>query len=544
NPPVTSKNPRYIPPEGDKCPIEELLPPEVLAYIFEIGTRAEEADESWDVEEDDGDEDYEDLPFPVRMSHVCRRWRRIAINMPSLWTTLDFAEPRPFEKSRVWLERSKQAPLNLVIDLSVFDDESDSDTDFQDDGEDRELVKDRQLSLDLNYILDLIIPHVSRWRTFELSVTLYKHIYLALKRLEKCPADPGAPLLETFALFCHEDSDDFDADSFVFEEYREHILPFGGNAPKLIEAGLWGVHIDWKLLIPLSERSALSSLYSTPTATTNLTDLEFAYHSRDVRPPYEEFITILRCAPNLTSLKLSGSGPAPRQHGPAAQSLFLPNLRYLQLGFLEEDYACALLRLFYAPALKGICLDFDEGIYNAFIRQLAAPMPLPDPQPPNFRDSKLSGIPCSAEIPQHFYSASPLLKRLYLNMNYLPPEFFSVLTAVPTRTDSTTTQPVTPLCKYLESLTISGISGNELVAFVKKRKSLGVPIRELNIDETDIVTDEEESWLIANVGSVEFVEISDDELVDLEVEDADEGEGEGGEAGQGQGQGVGESMDE
>ncbi|EJC97933.1 uncharacterized protein FOMMEDRAFT_54208, partial [Fomitiporia mediterranea MF3/22] len=102
--------------------------------------------------------------------------------------------------------------------------------------------------------------------------------------------------------------------------------------------------------------------------------LNFAYHSRDVRPSYEEFITILRCAPNLSSLEFCISSPAPRQQGPVAQPIFLPKLRKLHLMWIGEEDACAILRTFYAPALRNITLYFDRESYDAFVRQLAAPM--------------------------------------------------------------------------------------------------------------------------------------------------------------------------
>ncbi|KAL5482567.1 hypothetical protein ACEPAI_9161 [Sanghuangporus weigelae] len=61
-----TRNPRYIPPRGDDCPIRK-LPPEVLVYIFELGTHREEDEDDWgikddwEIEEDDGDEEYEML---------------------------------------------------------------------------------------------------------------------------------------------------------------------------------------------------------------------------------------------------------------------------------------------------------------------------------------------------------------------------------------------------------------------------------------------------------------------------------------------------
>ena len=46
----------------------------------------------------------------VTLTHVCRRWREIFISYPSLWTCLDCAD---FDKTRVYLERSKASPLEI-----------------------------------------------------------------------------------------------------------------------------------------------------------------------------------------------------------------------------------------------------------------------------------------------------------------------------------------------------------------------------------------------------------------------------------------------
>ncbi|KAL5501665.1 hypothetical protein ACEPAH_8925 [Sanghuangporus vaninii] len=591
-----TRNPRYIPPREDHCPIEK-LPPEVLVYIFELGTRGEENAEDWEVEEDDGDEEYEDvdeeddlsldvlmpgsfthgttkmadntteaaktaagagktysLPFQVRMSHVCRRWRELALQTPTLWTTLDFRERRPWQKSQEWLIRSRQSPLDIIIDRSLVNDDDDDDDDDDDSDTGFSDVAAKEAQADLGFILSLISPHVSRWHTFELTVDMYDHMVLALKRLEQCPAHPGAPLLQSLALYVHEDYDDFESGSFDYSEQKKLFLPFGGHAPRLEKVELWGVHLDWTLLIPTSERSLLS-LNFPPSVTTNLTELELAYHTKDVRPSYVEFVNIIRCSPKLISLKLADSGPAPRQKGSPEQPLFLPNLRHLSLGYFEEDYAISLLRLLYTPALTSIALDFDEGDYTEFVKELVGKIRLPDLLPGHFgvptpqrqlfedqtrlsniTDVKLGGLPCAEGSAYLFYSTCRNLKRLHLNTRFLPQTFFSVLTddhhGLPLASDTRISELVravgsreTPLCKQLEALTITGVSGRDLVKFVKTRKTLGAPILELNVDKEDHMDYEEEEeafdWLTRHVKSLNFVEFSDDED-DVVILDSDE----------------------
>ncbi|KAH8114329.1 hypothetical protein DFH11DRAFT_1593832 [Phellopilus nigrolimitatus] len=607
------RNPKYIPPLGNQCPIEEVLPPEVLAYIFELGTQGEENSDEWDeVEEDDGDEAYEDvdsddesdfgvdsmrvgkvkitddtddgegdtaefLPFQVRMSHVCRRWRQVAIDTPVLWSRLSFSEPPPFDKSKEWILRSKQSPLDINIDVTLPEEAAfpmvglvDTEQNTAEDSSkhtDAQKAKETlsEIALqDIGQIMDLIIPHVSRWRTFELSVSTYAHMYFVLNQLGKCSADPGAPILETFSLFCYDDSEDTGFERFVFDELRTHFMPFGGYVPKLAQVGLWGVHLDWSIFIPPSERS-VEALQTLPSTTTSLTDIELAYHAKDVRPTSH------------------------------IDPLFLPTLRNLRLAFLDEDYASKLLRQLYAPGLTSISLDFDESDFTEFIHRLVAPKPMPlspppiskyqlsflliwtlhsesrtiDPSKPasilaNVTDVKLSGMPCADASAGVFYAACPRLKRLYLNMHFLPLSFFTLLMQQ-TEIERTTVNgrpveaarivmPEGPqlmansasrgalVCTRLETLTVSGMDGDALVTLVKTRKALGAPLRELNVDEMDTVTDDDLEWLEANVEDVNVVEISDDEGESVEGDEDEEdenGEGVDEEDGGGEGEGDG-----
>ena len=50
----------------------------------------------------------------IKLTHVCRNWREIFISHPSLWTRLDFKD---VDKTRVYIERSKYAPLEIHLSL-------------------------------------------------------------------------------------------------------------------------------------------------------------------------------------------------------------------------------------------------------------------------------------------------------------------------------------------------------------------------------------------------------------------------------------------
>ena len=64
---------------------------------------------------------HHDGEFPTLVSHVCRHWRLVAISTPALWTSLEFAEGPPYEKSKTWVERSKDCDLDICIDFTYDD---------------------------------------------------------------------------------------------------------------------------------------------------------------------------------------------------------------------------------------------------------------------------------------------------------------------------------------------------------------------------------------------------------------------------------------
>ena len=58
---------------------------------------------------------------PVALSHVCRRWREVALSHPTLWHSLLLAEPpkKALRKAREWRERSRGWVTELAIRKSL-----------------------------------------------------------------------------------------------------------------------------------------------------------------------------------------------------------------------------------------------------------------------------------------------------------------------------------------------------------------------------------------------------------------------------------------
>ncbi|KAF6759714.1 hypothetical protein DFP72DRAFT_795590, partial [Ephemerocybe angulata] len=77
------------------------LPPEILAAIFLLIPR-DVGDTSW-----------------IRVTHVCHRWREVALNDPRFWSVLNSVPPCFMEFA---LARSKGAPISVHTSEDTPDD--------------------------------------------------------------------------------------------------------------------------------------------------------------------------------------------------------------------------------------------------------------------------------------------------------------------------------------------------------------------------------------------------------------------------------------
>lgn len=534
---TTLENNPFVPPPIGSCPIN-CLPPELLSLVFEHGVltnddedevtaqfwndfgdvQAErgtdsevdedsDSDSAWvsdsgsdsDSSEAGGIEDWP--PFEILVSHVCKHWRTVAVETPSLWTTIDvsYDERPPYERINAYLERSKSLPLHIRVDCEPPDD------DFCVNDEEGP----RPLSIaELWELFELLIPHVPRWGSVRIDVGSYEHMHTFLEAAS-APSVPPAAQLEMLQLYHHEDMETDEATVFAKPDLSTHFTLFGGSAPRLQSIALWGVHVNW------SQDWLQSAL--------NLTDLEIAYHSEDVRPTWAAFSSMLRSAPALETLSLCSSGPSGHPTGwiidPSTEDwsenvnspILLGNLSELVLAFFPSYYAIGLLRKLCTPALKRLTLDFEDGDYDDLISQLVGPATVVTPsfngQSRNLLRSleslKLAGLPCNSSSVDLLYAELVNVKTLHLSMAYLPDHYLEAL-LIPSRA-------VLPM---LVTLYIPGVTGEELRSLVSARKEAGTPLKTVYTEESQEIFPEDVEWLRANVDKFEFFEESDDEEVD------------------------------
>ncbi|KAF7422628.1 hypothetical protein PC9H_010784 [Pleurotus ostreatus] len=633
---MLANNP-FQPPTGRRCPIND-LPNELLGHIFFLG--AYEDDEEEDEEEDEDehsddddafdlarrwetssegpsddassapddakdkddiemgscsdssgssssfssdDDDDRQLPFQVVASHVCSKWRSVALSTPSLWKTINICPyDSPFDRCRAYIERSGGLPLNLDIDLTLeeyqVDIEGDEDRgvevdvdgDDEGEGEITTITITRSGSVvarddgsdngtgdpadsacsdkDIDLILDIICPHSKRWRSIAVAATHYKSLHRVLVRFDTLPP---APLLEELQLQ-HLAEEDLDPEA-VFNPPSlklPYFVPFQGKAPNLRSLSLWGIHFGWDEAC-LEENNTATTINSQKSPRTTLfdsmeqlTELELAYHVSDVRPSFVAFASILRRSPLLTKLALSASGPAGSPSDwfipgtKVLQKIALPKLSELDLRFHEPDYAVGLVQALDMPSLRHLTIDFDSADYTDFVKVLAG-------QSISDRTAQLTGgrkqrsilsgleflkicsLPCDKRRRDLLLGELQNVKHLFLKCasEDVADIFARLQNPNPSATSSEGSENPVMFCPLLKTLSTTDITGKEMIEVVRARAEAGVPLAKVCMCEEDIVTPKDSKWLYAHLpeGLDMFVDSDEEEEVMTDEEWEDEG---------------------
>jgi len=505
---------------------EKLPPPEQIPVID-----GDQENSDWE-DEDSGHDDGSggdnlsvdsllvDYSFQVTVSHVCKHWREVALDTPALWSDIDLETGdhggQSYRRASTYLSRSKGYPLSICVDVEEWEEEDASV--YSDQSERRSPVTKVQLL----QILDLLLPHTSRWRNFKLVAEDYLYFHTLLDRLSDAPP---ASLLEHLELN-YLGEDEPEALSFPYPSYKTPFVLFDNYAPKLQYVSLYGVHVDWR----------------NTTFLKNLYHLELAYHSQDVRPSFDEFFTILRSSMGLQTLDLCASGPfgpphewptflppppqddhyhdphipvpfTPQPHA-LDEHMILPKLHTLKLSHQTPEELGAFFDRVSMPVLHTLDLNLEDFEYTDFIQShLIAP---PKWQGGSSRESRLTNLKelkviqlaCTPKAIADLYAALVNLETIHLDFNSLDDPFWEVF--VPMKVESVTT-PTNQFLPALHTMKVEGSCGEVLRQIVDARIKDRLPLKKLCIDFGSGINKEDDSWLRENVEGVEYFEDSDED---------------------------------
>ncbi|KAG8727219.1 hypothetical protein FRC11_013678 [Ceratobasidium sp. 423] len=295
-----------------------MLPPEILVLVFSLACSSQFR--PCPTETNTPDPDGNGHPFmkePVVLSHVCSRWRQVAVNSASLWSHIDlypdqFRDPMLPVRAETYISRSIQSLLDVHI-----------------------LVPDPEPLTDVN---DTIMPFPATIapRTWSLNVM----------------STLGYPCGDFYRM----------ALATCFENCMPNIL-----SEISTQTGL-GLGRDWVLreFIQGGSPSATTEVLLLSVRVLRLTCFNFdwtskAYHGlTELRtnncyaPNQFELRSIFQSSPQLRVLELGEVGVS-LQHAPLAP-VRLDNLEILSLLSIKDSYLGAVLRLI-EPGLKPLSLS-------------------------------------------------------------------------------------------------------------------------------------------------------------------------------------------
>lgn len=169
------------------------LPTELLGHIFAFGSSVDPTS------------------FPYLVSHVCRKWRQVAIFTPALWSYIPLHNDRCFLKSQIRLERSRAIPIDIIYDYS--------------------LDNTAMSVYDVVGMMEFLAPFAPRWRSISLRFASTANLQIALLN---CRED--TPILEKIELESADSILDF---TYMLEE--EFL---GGNTTALCTLKLRNAYLN------------------------------------------------------------------------------------------------------------------------------------------------------------------------------------------------------------------------------------------------------------------------------------------------------------
>ena len=283
------------------------LPPETIAIVFSFLSLPREYVRLFSGDKQDN------LSW-LRVSHVCHRWREIALNQPRFWSRIDFTTLTSAAATEV-LSRSKMAPLELEANLSCV-----------------HWGKDR-----LDAFREQLATHVSH--TCRLSITADGHDLQSVVARLTSPA----PTLEWLSLVVEDET--YLRLGISAKVNIPHVL-FDGTAPRLSRLQLDHCDINW-----------MSPLFK------GLRNLEL--QTLQTRPSLGEWLDAMEEMQQLETLVVNYATPkAPPVGTPVSDPTRVithPSLTKLILSASASDCTLALAHL-VLPALTKVRVDVTSDL--------------------------------------------------------------------------------------------------------------------------------------------------------------------------------------
>ncbi|KAE9393870.1 hypothetical protein BT96DRAFT_790589, partial [Gymnopus androsaceus JB14] len=283
-------------------------------------------------------------------------WREIALNTPTIWSTLFFENSSHIERGRAFLERCSPRGSNppelcsgYLLDIIIATVPFNPKTVQNDDT----FISKRELEK----IFDLLVPVTVRWRSFYLRVR--DNHCKKVARVALGGTCGRAPNLEVLQLYHSFFEDDNNVDDLIEATFQEPVICFANDVPRLRHLSLIGVNLPWA-----------HSPY-----LEGLDTVELALHPDKIRPSYEYWDKLLRRSPDLRKLILHYSGPRERWDQDSltyawqgddlwrsdlpSDRILLEKLEHLSLTDMDAPYLARILDRIHLPNVQRLVLELS-----------------------------------------------------------------------------------------------------------------------------------------------------------------------------------------
>lgn len=290
------------------------LPIEIQQYIFNLIVHAR-------------DNTTDTILQRTYLTHVCQRWRKMAISYQTLWDWISPADTRPWERTMEWLNRLGGAKFHLHV-IQCWK---------KKDGGVRMLKDDEMLEF-----LTLVSSKYDQIYEVKFMVNSLVSAYTVLQPFSGRPAPRDLQVFSVVQL----DEYPWPTDPTPVRNTLGTLSLFNGVMPKLRIFGLDCVTINWSSFVPKVLK--ILQIHRIPSSHF---------------PDPLTFRQLLLASPHLTALLLQDSGPdfhIPCNKPPAS----LPNLRILTFSNSSIPTAMSIMSQFTAPNLAILDLGntgSDDG---------------------------------------------------------------------------------------------------------------------------------------------------------------------------------------
>ncbi|KAK7030532.1 F-box domain-containing protein [Favolaschia claudopus] len=316
-------------------------------------------------------DDFKISDSPWNLTHVCRRWRDVAISKASLWSLVVIKYGDHVNSSRLYplpmvetqIERAQSHSLRIHF---YGDEDAKSEPQIQ--------------------VLECLMRYMSRWE--ELSIGLTSFLYPILER-----TGGHLPVLRRLWI----------------EWLRLESQQSGGpitafkRAPSLVDAAVYSVHMYTPVLLPIGQLTRYQ-----------------------LDAPWKAHRDILALAPNLVEARIAvrhdeESWPDPPES----------NKKYLQLALVKRLYVShlAILQYITFPALEEFAIDLDMGDVLSVARYLKTSVnrSFDSESSCTLRSLCVAGCPIPSSTLVQFPSVTEF--RILLNDNTAPSKALDLLLA-------------------------------------------------------------------------------------------------------------------